>query len=881
MEPSLFRFALKHSRRQQILLLVLIAASYPFVYFSLDLPKTIVDMAIAGEGGFPKRLFGYELDQIPYLMTLSVGFLGLVLINGAFKYVINTFKGRLNERMLRRLRYSLYAQILRFPLPHFRKTSTGEIISMITAETEPVGNFIGEAIAQPAQQGGMLLVYLSFIFVQDPVLGTAAVALYPFQGWLIPRLQRKVNQLGKLRVRLMRSVSDRVGESVAGIQEIRSNDAAAWHLADVSHRLGDIYDVRFEIYQRKFFIKFLNNFINQLTPFFFYSIGGYLVIKGTITFGALVAVLAAYKDLAGPWKELLDWYQQKEDVRVKYEQIVEQFQPAGVRDAPDLDGEPEDDRPLEGAIGLANVSIAEDTGRRVVEDLSLEIPAGRHVAIISTGGGASELAMLLAGLLPPSAGRVQIGDRDLYRLPAAVTGRRIAYVGPTAYLLTATVRDNLVYGLRHRPLRPARYDAQGRIRRKRRAMEALAAGNVDFDINADWVDYRAAGCASPAELEQRLIDVLETVDLTADVYALGLHGRIDPARHPDAAKRILEARVAIQTHLEEPALAQLVERFDPDRYNTNASVAENLLFGSPMRAEFAHDNLATHPYTLQVLDRTGLTEDFLRMGVKMAETMVELFADLPPGHEFFERFSFISAEDLPAFQPIIQRVAREGLGTLTGESRDQILRLPFKMVVARHRLGLLDAPMQARILEARRVFARDLPAELKGAVAFFRPDRYNPAATLQDNILFGKVAYGQPQVGTRIGGLLAAVVEELRLRPIIVSVGLDMPVGIGGSRLSAAQRQKVLLARALLKNPDLLILNEATAGLDGASQAVVHTMVLQARKGRGLVWFVHRPSMARHFDHVLVLQNGQLVANGTFDEVTRPGTPVDEVIGQE
>ncbi|HZH25829.1 MAG TPA: ABC transporter ATP-binding protein [Azospirillaceae bacterium] len=881
MEPTLFRFALKHSRRQQIILLVLIAASYPFVYYSLDLPKTIIDMAIAGEGGFPKRLFGFELDQIPYLMTLSVGFLGLVLINGAFKYVINTFKGRLNERMLRRLRYSLYAQILRFPLPHFRRTSTGEIISMITAETEPVGNFIGEAIAQPAQQGGMLLVYLSFIFVQDPVLGTAAVALYPFQGWLIPRLQRKVNQLGKLRVRLMRSVSDRVGESIAGIQEIRSNDAAAWHLADVSHRLGDIYDVRFEIYQRKFFIKFLNNFINQLTPFFFYSIGGYLVIKGTITFGALVAVLAAYKDLAGPWKELLDWYQQKEDVRVKYEQIVEQFQPAGVREAPDLDGEPEDDRPLDGPINLANVSIAEDTGRRVVEDLSLEIPAGRHVAVISTGGGATELAMMLAGLLPPSGGRVQIGDRDLYRLPAAVTGRRIAYVGPTAYLLTATVRDNLIYGLRHRPLRPARYDAQGRIRRRRRAMEAAAAGNADFDINADWVDYKAAGCSSPAELEQRLLDVLDTVDLTADVYALGLHGRIDPVRHPDAAKRILEARAAVQAHLEEPALAQLVERFDPGRYNTNASVAENLLFGSPIRAEFAHDNLATHPYTLQVLDRTGLTDDFLRMGVKMAETMVELFADLPPGHEFFERFSFISAEDLPAFQPIIQRVARDGLGALTGESRDQILRLPFKMVVARHRLGLLDAAMQARILEARRVFARDLPDHLKGAVAFFRPDRYNPAATLQDNILFGKVAYGQPQVGTRIGGLLAAVVEQLHLRLIIVSVGLDMPVGIGGSRLSAAQRQKVLLARALLKNPDFLVLNEATAGLDGASQAVVHTMALQARKGRGLVWFVHRPSMARHFDRVLVLQNGQLVANGTFDEVTRPGTPVDEVIGQE
>ena len=53
------------------------------------------------------------------------------------------------------------------------------------------------------------------------------------------------------------------------------------------------------------------------------------MIHGDLSFGALVAVLAAYKDMASPWKELLDFYQQKEDSRIKYEQIVEQFQPAG------------------------------------------------------------------------------------------------------------------------------------------------------------------------------------------------------------------------------------------------------------------------------------------------------------------------------------------------------------------------------------------------------------------------------------------------------------------------------------------------------------------------------------------------------------------------
>src|SRR5213079_1801994 len=194
--------------------------------------------------------------------------------------------------------------------------------------------------------------------------------LYPVQGYAIPKLQRKVNQLGKRRVRTIREVADQVHESAAGIVDIHANDAVKRKLAFFGHLLGTIYDIRFEIYQRKFFVKFLNNFIAQLTPFFFYSIGGYLVIRGELSFGALVAVLAAYKDLASPWKELLDFYQIKEDSRIKYEQIVEQFQPAGLADMQLLLAEPDSIPRLEGELSVANLSLAEDDRSRVVDAVS-------------------------------------------------------------------------------------------------------------------------------------------------------------------------------------------------------------------------------------------------------------------------------------------------------------------------------------------------------------------------------------------------------------------------------------------------------------------------------------------------------------------------------
>ena len=198
------------------------------------------------------------------------------------------------------MRHDLYQQVLRFPLPQFKTMSAGEIIPMIVAETEPVGGFIGEAVVPPIFQGGLLVTYMVFIFNQDLWLGLAAIALYPPQIYLIPRLQRKINLLSKERVQTARQLSDRIGESVAGFAEIRGNDTLQLERADISHRLGKIYAIRYDIYKRKFFVKFLNNFLAQITPFFFYSVGGYLVIKGSLSLGALVAVLAAYKDILNP-----------------------------------------------------------------------------------------------------------------------------------------------------------------------------------------------------------------------------------------------------------------------------------------------------------------------------------------------------------------------------------------------------------------------------------------------------------------------------------------------------------------------------------------------------------------------------------------------------
>ena len=878
MEKSIFKFILRYSASQQLFLLGVILAFYPFLFVTLDLPKIIVNRAIksgGSEGPFDIPIFGFEIavdvDQVTYLLILSFAYLGLVFITGGFKYYISVFKGRLGERLLRRLRYQLYTRLLRFPTLHFKKISQGELIPMITAEVEPLGGFIGIAFADPMFFGGQLILILGYILLQDWKLGLAAAALIPVQGYVIPKLQKKVNALGKQRVQNVRRLADHLGETVTGINEIHANDAAHLESSRFTERLSSIYDIRYDIYKRKFFIKFLNNFIDKLTPFFFFSIGGYLVINGDLTVGALVAVLTAYKDLASPWKELLMWYQQKEDVRIKYEQVAEQFAPAGMLDEELQYAEPDGPSQIKGDLIVSNVGLADEDGVRSLEGISFDAPVVSHIAIVGDGGsGKTDMGLVLARLVQNTSGTITIGGVDLAQLPESTTGRRAAYVGSNASLQAFSVGDNILYGLKHRPVRPAEHAETEDSAYKAKMAEAKITGNSANDYLADWVDFGEAGVDDRSGLNLRLIEILKIADLDDDVYRFGLRGVIDPEEQQEVAARIMTARAALRERLSDPAVAQLIEPFDVDAYNSNASVAENILFGLPVGEGFDLERLAEHPFIREVLNKVGLSDDFLEMGKQVAQTMLELFADLPPGHEFFEQFSFIESDDLPEFQTILGRAARGPEG-LTDADRLQLTSLPFKIISARHRLDLIDDQMMQRILEARRTFAESLPDDLRANIAFFDAESYNAAASLQDNILFGKLSYGQAQAENKVGALIGEVVDNLELRETVTLAGLDFQAGIGGARLSQGQRQKVAIARGLLRQPDLLILNEATASLDSTSQNWIMGHVLKFSQGKGVIWVLNRVSDAQQFSKIVVLKSGRILETGTYEELSEAG----------
>jgi ABC-type multidrug transport system fused ATPase/permease subunit len=101
--------------------------------------------------------------------------------------------------------------------------------------------------------------------------------------------------------------------------------------------------------------------------------------------------------------------------------------------------------------------------------------------------------------------------------------------------------------------------------------------------------------------------------------------------------------------------------------------------------------------------------------------------------------------------------------------------------------------------------------------------------------------------------------------------GLQTRVGERGRSLSGGERQRVSIARALLKNPPILILDEATSALDAATEAKLQAALDEVMKNRTTFVIAHRLATIRHASRILVFDGGRIIEAGTFDELARAG----------
>ncbi|MDP7392397.1 MAG: ABC transporter ATP-binding protein/permease, partial [Alphaproteobacteria bacterium] len=870
MEKGLYGFIWRYSKGYQLVITCVTIAFFPFLYFALELPKIIVNDALGSKPNaeaFPRTYFGIDFDNTEYLLTLCLLFLLVLIVNGGITMSLFIFKGITSERLLRRLRFQLFERIHRFPLKQFQKTSQGEVTSMITAEVEPFSQFFADAVELPLFQGGTMLTVLLFVFIQDPIMGIASIAIIPLQAYIIPKLQKKINLLAKERVVRIRGVAGRISEAVSGINDIHTHDTSAYSLTDFTHHLSGIFKVRMKIYQNKAFLKFLNNFLLKLTPLLFYSVGGVLILRGNLDIGQLVAVLGAYQQLMQPWKELLKYYQRMMDAKIKYQQVTEQFDPADMMpESLGIADRPETVPSLAGNVSLRNVSISDEDGVKSLDSITFDAAPGSRVAIVAGGSGRDNLAYILTRLIQPSQGRISIADQDFSNMHEAVIGRRIGYAGPDSYVFDGTIGYNVFYGLKHMPV----VTPEDTPEREKDRNEAVSSGNVPHAIDAEWIDYGDAGVADNADLLRRWHETLRAVELEDFMYGRAMNMTINPETRGDLAAKIVQARqLILQKMQSDTQLADLIHPFDFEEYNVSATVGANLIFGEAIDAKFAVEHFGENEVIRSILDECELTNRFRDIGIQVAATLIDMFDGMSADEPIFEQYSFVDDDSLQELKRIATLAKRDGNDAISEEDTGRLISLTCQLVVERHRLGHINDDMQSRILEARRKFREQLAEDGSEAIAFFDPEEFNERLPLRSNLIMGRVNAGRPQAEEKVDQILRDVLDEMELTNEVILTAADFHVGIGGRRIPLAARQSIALVRSLIKRPEVLVINEALSAHDRETRDRIRRQLYVLLPTTTLIWIDSEMPDASEFDQVLVLRNGRI------EERISEATPVE------
>ncbi len=832
-ERPLFYWVLRRFRGFQFVLLVVIIVSLFFRIYPLEMQRKIINVAI-------------NLKMLDKLYLYCGLYMGAVLIAALLKYLIYTMQAVLGQKILIDMRKEIFQHILQLPLPFFHRTQAGMIISSVTAELNAIAQFLGNAVAVPIASVLTFATFLGFMIYLNPTLGLLSMIIYPLELTVIPLLQRWYNRYNRKRVLTNRQITSLVNESVAGIHEVQGNASYLLENNKLSRLIKRLYKVTVKLSVIKYGIKFSNNLFQSIGPLLLFLVGGYLAINGEFTIGALVAFLSAYEKVYDPWKEVIEYYQTYQDAQVRYKQIMELLD-----HSPDflLEAPGRTPQPLSGTIELSNVNYNISESIRLLNDISFRLNPGQHLALVGfSGSGKSTLSLLISQLLKSSSGSLKIGGHEIDDLSKLEVALNISTVSQHPFIFTGSVRDNLLY----------------------------SCNTLYLNKLTDNLPDR-----------QEIIEMVKEVGLAEDIIRWGLRSVIPPKRAEPMIDSFMHMRQIIQEKLREE-FSQAIEFYNAAEFQQYLPVAKNIIFGSYGGA-FSNRKLIGNIEFRRFLKEIDLEDTLTELGVGIATATIEFLGDFQ-NDPFFFQGSPMNPETFQEYEALTRKVHKMSLKKLNKTERDRFLLLALDFTPGVHKITTITTALEQEILLARRAFLHEVAGvdidqctngniqlEIKpylekqsSSNPEFTPfcvNQYLNAHSLGDNILFGTVI-DRDLIRDRLGSIAAEEFEQQGLLDDIMDIGLDFHVGSKGDNLSGGQKQKIALARALLKKSPILVLDEATASLDNSSQARIQRYIDSHLKGNTtVISVVHRLDMISGYDHIIVMKDGKIVESGTYNDL--------------
>lgn len=378
------------------------------------------------------------------LVRLVVLLVAVVAFQATFAGLRRYWAMRTSYRIEANLRMALYDRVNRLSFDYHDRTATGQLMSRGSADLHEIQGFL---VNIPINSAYLLMATGSFFLLLRLNAGLAllAMAVYPVVTWLSVRFFSRLEP-GTERVQIgLANLAAVVEESIAGARLVRAFGRERHEIGRLEKVADDVYNDSMEVARLRTVYGPLFYFLPGIGQLVVLSYGGWLALNGHMTTGELVTSLQFLNMLTWPVQSLGEMIASGQRALVSAARVWNVL-----KEEPTITEAAHPKRLPAGGGGeitFSGVTFAYQDDRPVLENFTLDVPAGASVALVgATGSGKSTVARLLPRFYEPEAGVVRVDGVNVRELRLKDLRRSIGIVFEDTFLFSDTIRNNIAYG---------------------------------------------------------------------------------------------------------------------------------------------------------------------------------------------------------------------------------------------------------------------------------------------------------------------------------------------------------------------------------------------------------------------------------------------------
>jgi ABC-type multidrug transport system fused ATPase/permease subunit len=379
------------------------------------------------------------------LAWVVAGIVALGALKAAFMVGRRLISGRQALGIEKDMREALYAHLLRLSFGFYDRHQTGQLMSRATVDLQSVRFFLGFGLIFFFQHVLTIVSVGAVLFVLEWRLALIALAITPVIVLVAYRYSHVSHPVLRDVQQKLGEVATVTEESIVGVHVVKAFAQEDRRQARFARASGDVFDQTVRAFRQRALYVPLLSFLPMLAQAAVLLAAGRMVVNGSLGLGGFFQFNLLLAMLIVPLRSLGMWIGQAQRATASGERIFEVMdEPEGVEDRPGAAELPRGP----GAIRFERVSFGYTPERPVLEEIELEIEAGRTVALIGhTGSGKTTLAALVPRFYDTSAGRVLVDGVDVREVTRRSLRREIGVISQDPFLFSATVRENIAFGV--------------------------------------------------------------------------------------------------------------------------------------------------------------------------------------------------------------------------------------------------------------------------------------------------------------------------------------------------------------------------------------------------------------------------------------------------